>query len=249
MALIRAQGGGSDNSIPHHEPDGGSSVPLLTVSEADVESTPHSLPSPPVQDPGLTIDMNTNVVHLLRSSSPDIAPSSVAEDVAVFKSISEQAAEENLQTFQQSFISMFPFVHIKVGAAELRERKPFLWLVIMSLSTKLVSQQFVIEEIIWHVISKRIVVQHLANLDLLLGVICFASWSHYFKKEKPFMTMLSQLAVSIAFELNLHQGTPSSGQLRRGTSSQLRAQRQPTAQERTLEERRTILALFHLTSS
>lgn len=46
----------------------------------------------------------------------------------------------------------------------------------MSLTTKFVSQQFAMEEVIWHIISRRIVAQQIAELDLLLGLVCFASW-------------------------------------------------------------------------
>lgn len=105
---------------------------------------------------------------------------------------------------------MFPFVHIRgtMRAHDLRHEKPFLWLNIMALATKTVSEQFAIEETIWQIISRRIVAQHFVNMDLLLGVVCFASWSHYYKKDKPFMTTLSQLAVSLACELGL-QGNVS----------------------------------------
>ncbi len=56
------------------------------------------------------------------------------------------------------------------------------------------------------------------------------------------MTMVAQLAVCLAFELNLHQDVPS-------TTSRTTTQGSQKQHVRTLEERRTILALFHLTSS
>ncbi len=64
--------------------------------------------------------------------------------------------------------------------------------------------------------------------------------SHYFKKDKPFMTMLSQLAVALAMELNIHKDVPQARTARRENS---------TPQVRTMEERRTMLAVFHLTCS
>lgn len=92
--------------------------------------------------------------------------------------LSEALAEESLAKFREAFLSTFPAVHIPEGtkAAELRAQKPFLWLVVMALTAKDVAMQFAMEETILGVISKRVVVQQLASLDLLLGVVCFASW-------------------------------------------------------------------------
>ncbi|KAI1827783.1 hypothetical protein F4861DRAFT_288786 [Xylaria intraflava] len=205
--------------------------------------------SAPLREPDVVIDTTASVVHLLRPSSPVLANSPVFDDVSTYQ-ISERTAEEQLDTFRSFFITMFPFVHIPstTSASELRRQKPFLWLVIMGLATKSVSQQFAIDDMIWRIISQRIVSEHLADIDLLLGLIAFASWCHYFKKDKPFMTMLAQLAVSLASELNLHKDVPANI-ARRDHPRRILAQKYPEQRIRTLEERRTILAVFHLTSS
>jgi hypothetical protein len=62
------------------------------------------------------------------------------------------------------------------------------------------------------------------------------------------MTMLSQLAVTLAFELGLHNDAPKN-MPRQSKSGRVLAQQAPGPQSRTLEERRSILAVFHLTSS
>ncbi|KAI8630201.1 hypothetical protein F5Y19DRAFT_484081 [Xylariaceae sp. FL1651] len=108
--------------------------------------------------------------------------------------------------------------------------------------------QFVMEKMIWDIISRRIVLEHLADLDLLLGVVCFASWSHYFKQDKPFMNMLAQLAMSLAAELGLHEDI-STNRLGRNNSYQASGQRGSLQPIRTLEEHRTMLAVYHLISS
>jgi len=54
------------------------------------------------------------------------------------------------------------------------------------------------------------------------------------------MTMLSQLAVALAMELNIHKDVPQARTARRENL---------TPQVRTMEERRTMLAVFHLTCS
>ncbi|KAK7959619.1 uncharacterized protein PG986_004473 [Apiospora aurea] len=144
---------------------------------------------------------------------------------------------------------MFPFVHIRddMRASELRLEKPFLWFVIMCLTTTNVAEQFAMDNTIWHIISKRIVTQHLASLDLLLRVICYGSWSHYFKSDKPFMTMLSQLVVSLAFEMGLHHDPPGAIQCIR--SNRIITRDASSQTQRTLEERRAILGVFHLASA
>ncbi|KAI1388440.1 uncharacterized protein F4822DRAFT_402841 [Hypoxylon trugodes] len=203
-------------------------------------------PPPSHEHPDLVLDTAASVVHLVRPTSPPISPSLILDDVSVHK-LPNEIADEQLNLFRHLFVSMFPLIHIPatLSAAELRHQKPFLWLVIMALTTKMVSQQFAMEETIWEIVSRRIMCQHLVDLDLILGVICFASWSHYFKKDKPFMSKLSQLAVSLAFELGIHHDVPAISPRRH----QFPVQKAPRQHPRTMEERRTMLAVFHLTSS
>jgi hypothetical protein len=208
---------------------------------------------------------------MLRASSPISSPSSVDKDVTVHD-MPDFMAEEQLDTFRRAFLPMFPFVHVPatLKASSLRRERPFLWLNIMALTTKMVSQQFAMEDTIWRIISQRVMVQHLADMDLLLGVVCFASWSHYFKKDKPFMTMITQVAVSLACELGL-QGEvsfncsvllssrsidsvsanvgPFKVPVRSNKRSKSATQGEQQPRKRTIEERRTILAVFHLTSA
>lgn len=62
------------------------------------------------------------------------------------------------------------------------------------------------------------------------------------------MSMLTQLAVSVAFELGIHNDAPRTTTQRSKFGRGL-ANPPPRQQPRTMEERRTILALFHVTSS
>lgn len=71
--------------------------------------------------------------------------------------------------------------------------------------------------------------------------------SHYFKKDKSFMNKLSELAVSLAYDLDLHKVV--SGAISRHKTTWLLDGRGTVRSKRTLEERRTFVALFHLTSA
>ncbi|KAI0113647.1 hypothetical protein GGR51DRAFT_506152 [Nemania sp. FL0031] len=206
--------------------------------------------SAPPRDPDIVVDMTTSAVRLVRPHTPPPScHNPIFEDVLACD-VTERLAEEQLHTFRIAFLPMFPFIHLPptMSASQLRHEKPCLWLVMLCLTTKSVSQQFAMEEMIWDIISRRIVSEHLADLDLLLGVVCFASWSHYFKKDKPFMNMLTQLALSLATELGLHKDVPMNHQGRKRSHGAI-AQNEPLQKIRTIEERRTFLAVFHLTSS
>ncbi|KAK9417646.1 hypothetical protein SUNI508_01403 [Seiridium unicorne] len=213
-----------------------------TPSSSGITTNPATIE----RHPEVLVDTVHNTVQLLRPSSPSPLRSPIMEDISLHH-IPEAVADEQLATFRRAFLPMFPFVHIgaTLKSCELRNVKPFLWLNIMALATKSVSQQFAMEETIWHIISQRIVAQHFADIDLLLGVVCFASWSHYFKKDKPYMTMLAQIAVSLACELGINGDIP--------TRANKRNRPQPNGSQqlkrRNLEERRSILAVFHLTSA
>ncbi|KAK9785895.1 putative Zn(2)-C6 fungal-type domain-containing protein [Seiridium cardinale] len=180
-------------------------TPQLTLGTTPSSSGITTNPATTERHPEMLVDTVHNTVQLLRPSSPSPLRSPIMEDISLHH-IPEAVADEQLATFCRAFLPIFPFVHIgaTMKSCELRNVKPFLWLNIMALATKSVSQQFAMEETIWQIISQRIVVQHFANIDLLLGVVCFASWSHYFKKDKPYMTMLAQIAVSLACELGIN---------------------------------------------
>ncbi|KAI1112125.1 hypothetical protein F5Y14DRAFT_283342 [Nemania sp. NC0429] len=231
-------------------PVNSSSTGAYTPSATSVTAAySESLISAPPRDPDVLVDMTRSAVRLVRPNSPPPISSPILQDVLAVE-VSERVAEEQLYTFRSAFLSMFPFVHLppSVSASQLRYQRPFLWLVTLALTTKSVSQQFAMEEMIWHIISRRIVSEHLADLDLLLGVVCFASWSHYFKKDKPFMNKLTQLALSLTTELGLHKDA-STNHLGRENPFGTQSQNGQVQKIRTLEERRTILAVFHLTSS
>lgn len=175
-------GSPQSHSSKHDSPPGmptpGTSASLSSAADSPYAAAPHHHHHPfRPQGPELMISMDHNVVHYLRPAEPLAASSPIFNDVAVHN-IPEAVAEESLDTFRHAFLTTLPFVHLPpaMSSAELLIQKPFLWLNVMALTTKMVSRQFAMEETIWQIISRRVVAQQHASLDLLLGIICFASW-------------------------------------------------------------------------
>lgn len=153
-------------------PDGG-----LSNINSPLEYT--GIPSPSQNNcPDVAIAPSANTIDLFPSSNSDSPLGIILTDVSVH-TIDTGMAEEQLDIFRRGFLPMFPMIHLPpdMSSVELRTQKPFCWFVMMTLTTKQVSKQFDMESTIWHIISNRIVCQHLINLDLLLGLICFSSWS------------------------------------------------------------------------
>ncbi|RSL90939.1 hypothetical protein CEP51_000462 [Fusarium floridanum] len=249
VSLIQSQGA----NTPAATPETNNSPSVQSSGQIPFDPPPqYSTPASPASayQPDVAIDSTDATVELLRPVDPESndTASLILSDMSIH-GLTDRVAEEQLNTFRRSFLPNCPLFHLppSLSAREFRQQKPFTWFVTMTLSAKQISQQFVMEDTIWRIISKRIVCEHLANLDLLIGLICFASWSHGFKKDKPFMTMLTQMAVSLAFELGLHK--PSTNGAQRCKFWRNVPEQQQARRERTLEERRTILGLFHLSSS
>lgn len=111
-------------------------------------------------------------------SSVGVSPPSIADGVSIYD-IPDTIAEEQLNTFRLAFLPFFPFIHIpnSMSALDIRLAKPFLWLVIMSLTTKSVAQQLAMGVTIRQIVSQKVVAEHEKSLDLLLGIVSYLAWS------------------------------------------------------------------------
>jgi hypothetical protein len=108
----------------------------------------------------------------------NVSPPEVSNNIPD-NTIQDALTEEHLTTFRQSFLPFFPFVYIPaaLSVSELRIQKPFLSLVILSLTTKSASQQLIIFDIIPQIVSEKVVGGHERSLDFLLGLVCYLAWS------------------------------------------------------------------------
>ncbi|KAK3379003.1 hypothetical protein B0T24DRAFT_144101 [Lasiosphaeria ovina] len=255
VSLLRSQAGEKQPQPPPQLVSTDLNTPSTTPGTICTNS--QSLPATPSTSanlqPQVTVDTDTSVIHVLRPA-PDypMSLSPILEDVSAHH-FPALAADAQLDLFRRVFLPTFPFVHLpsSMTAADLRHQKPFLWLVVMCYTTKNAARQFAIEETVWQIVSRRVVAQHMADLDLLLGVVCFASWSHYFKKDKPFMVMLAQMALAMAVDLGIDRDAPPANTTRHTRSGRVLTQQAPPKPQtaRTMEERRAILAVHHLVSA
>lgn len=126
------------------------------------------------QEQDVALDTNAGIIYLV---PPQPSSLLIMEDISIHQ-IPEALAQAQLDTFRSDMLVFYPCLHLPVTirSSELRRQRPFLWLVIMSLGSKNADEQFRLEETIWHVISRRIVCEHLGDMDLLLGLMCFALW-------------------------------------------------------------------------
>jgi hypothetical protein len=111
-------------------------------------------------------------------SNVDESPIPILNDGSI-STTWDAMTEEHLITFRQTFLPFFPVVHIPatMSASQLRVQKPFLSLVIMSLTTKSAAQQLAMGEAIRKIVSGKAVAQHERSLDFLLGLVCYLAWS------------------------------------------------------------------------
>jgi hypothetical protein len=173
MTLLRTQA---------TEKQGGHLTPTLTpgVSETQSAPTPAHIPNETsaAGEPDLVLDPDTGVIGLLQ---PKDLTSPILRDIAVHD-VTPMEAEEQLAFFRRCFLPEFPFVHIpeSTTADKLRKEKPFLWLVIMALTSRFAVRQFAMQATIWKIISQRAVVDYMTTIDLLQGIICFNAWLVFF---------------------------------------------------------------------
>ncbi|KAF2257907.1 hypothetical protein CC78DRAFT_425554, partial [Lojkania enalia] len=169
--------------------------------------------------------------------------------------IQDATAEAQLHIFRQFFIPVFPFVYIpaKTSASTLRLQKPFLWLVIMSLTTKSTAQQLAMGESIRTTMADSVARGSEKSLDVLLGIICYLGWFHYHKKDDFFLSMWTQIAISMTFSLGLHKSAPEPREENdEGQFSSALIGYPPqkhVSAFRTIEERRTVLAAWIMAST
>lgn len=160
--------------------------------------------------------------------------------------------EEALNIYRTQMVPYFPVVVIKANVTMdvLRKNRPFLSLVIRAITSKDLKRQASLGIEVRRVLGREVLIESTKSLDLLLGLLVYGSWGHYYIYRKHIMSAAMQLAMSLAFDLGITKPVPSEP---RHTSifptlSAPNVPRALTQAARTMEEMRTVLGLFLLSS-
>ncbi|KAL1856394.1 hypothetical protein Daus18300_010766 [Diaporthe australafricana] len=141
--------------------------------------------------------------------------------------VPENEAEDRLDLFRRDYPRFGPVVYIPptVTAKELKQTRPLLWVSVMACTTRSTKEAHVIGDKIRHIVSDKVVRQ-----------------PHSHKKENPFISIWTGIGVSIAHDLGLTAlkvETPFTFMKKFA----FHGMKTPQSKERTMEARRTILAL------
>jgi hypothetical protein len=159
--------------------------------------------------------------------------------------------EECLNNYREKMVPNFPVVCIgpDVTVEELRNERPFLFLVIRAIGSKKLVRQTALILQIKKMLGREMLLEGTRNLDLLLGVLVFAAWCHFYICEKPIISTIIQLGMSLAFDLGLTRPLPAEPL---HVMSYYNAQGCPRPVNggtmRTMEERRAAVGLFFVSS-
>ena len=167
--------------------------------------------------------------------------------------VSPALADEHLHEFRTQHLEWFPFVYISptTTSEQLRNDRPFLWLNIMLLTSHSTTNFLRMGDVLRREIAEAMVVDSEKSVDLLLGLLVFMGWYHAHCQctdgsVKLSLSLLTQLAISLVFDLQLNKREPkppSQSMLGVATHKALRL-----PYPRTLESKRAGVAVFLLSS-
>lgn len=118
---------------------------------------------------------------------------------------SDAELEEALETYRTKMVPNFPIVCIRPDATvdEMRLQRPFLFLVIRAICSKNLCRQQALVVEVKKTLGREMLLEGTKTLDLFLGVLVFAGWCHYYICNKPIISTVIQLGMSLAFDLGL----------------------------------------------
>jgi hypothetical protein len=169
-----------------------------------------------------------------------------------FLTESEADLEQYLECYRAKMVSYLPIVCINPNTTvdELRKQRPFLFLVIRAICSKNLERQAALVHEFKMILGREMLVAGTKNVDLFLGILIFAGWCHLYISNKPIISTIVHLAMSLAFDLGLTKPPPTES-----TSVMLNYTAQgcpkPTngmIPMRTMEERRAVIGLYLVSS-
>ena len=91
---------------------------------------------------------------------------------------------------------------------DLRKESPFLWLCIMAFTTKSSERRKILIAEIRQVLATRIFAEGEKSVDLLQGLLLYASWGYYTHFSTPIVTSVLGLAIGMLGNLGLKKPPP-----------------------------------------
>lgn len=176
-------------------------------------------------------------------------------------------ATRSLQHVVTDKLKYFPFIHIPpdLSAQQLQQDRPFLWLCLMTIGSKSTSQQQILAKKIRQMVAQEMIVKSEKSIEFLLGLLAFIGWyggrghgsgrssaniayrgtSHL--PTKPYLSLFTQLAVSLVYDLGLNKSVTSA--LKEAHMVPCVCPPTRSITPRTMEERRAVLSCFVISST
>ncbi|TGO57741.1 hypothetical protein BCON_0062g00100 [Botryotinia convoluta] len=238
----------------------------LLAAKSQAESQPNSVSTPESPQENMPLDLsemfelsfpllpldNTSTKpfqHMSLSTPPNLSYGGL-NDVISRCIISTKQAEEALKEFA-SRASAFPFVLLPPQASleSLRHERPILLLgILASTSQNNIPVQHLLESELRETISSRTIIHGEKSIDLLQGILLYLAWYHYhYNPEKENLFQLTQMANAMVIDLGLHR--PKFGEVQTSYSSTLGFECPKKFTPDQIEEKRTVIGCFCLTSS
>jgi hypothetical protein len=165
---------------------------------------------------------------------------------------SEAQLEEYLETYRTTMVTYLPIVCISpdMTLEKLRKQQPFLFLVIRAICNKNLERQAALLLEVKKILGTEMLLEGSRNLDLFLGILVFAGWCHLYICNKPIMSTIIHLAMSLASDLGLTKSPPteSSSVMLNYTAQGCPRLITGAVSTRSMVERRAVVGLYLVSS-
>lgn len=201
---------------------------------------------------------NSSYNHITAAVLP-LAPLSVHNDTELqAPNLTVMDEEDMLHAFRTEKLQFLPFMNIPPSniksAQQLKQESPFLWRCITAIQTKDRARQTELIIQLRRVAGERLLVDCQKDIDLLQGLLVYLAWITYQSQpQKSSFCIYSQLAIALVVELGLDKAPPPRGDHLIAKDSEsvslvVLHLRPPSSAVRSMNERRTVLCCFILTS-
>ncbi|KAL5339893.1 hypothetical protein BJX70DRAFT_141885 [Aspergillus crustosus] len=164
--------------------------------------------------------------------------------------LSPDQEQKRLIIFQTRMLRFFAFMHLWDGLTveQLQADKPFLFLAIMAVTSPSVREKRARADKLKRYLAQETLEKTETSLDLLLCLLTYIAFGYdnfVYKLKSP--SRLTQLAISMAYDLRLHKAMPKESSLFPNETMRPNQQAFEISQQ-SLESKRAVLGCFLLSS-